>query len=142
MADERTRLQVLRDRLWQGISPLDAITLNGHPTQHWPGILNVSFSAITAEALVAALPELAVATGSACTSATTATSHVLRAMGCDPMRARGALRFSFGRFTTFAEIDNAIQAITLAVRRLRDCSPLWHTIDKPKALAIDWAAPV
>lgn len=142
MAHEQTRLQALRDRLWRGLNSLGAITLNGHPTQHWPGILNVSFSAITAEALVAALPTLAVATGSACTSATTTASHVLRAMGCDPMRARGALRLSFGRFTTIAEIDYAIEAIGVAVNRLRSCSPLWTAANRSEPLTVDWAAPI
>ena len=141
LADECARLQALRDRLWYGLSTLDGTVLNGHPTRHWPGILNVSFAGITAEALLAAVPDIAVSTGSACTSATAEASHVLRAMGCDAERARGAIRFSLGRFTTCEEIDYTIQVVIEAVNRLRDLSPLWHPARAYSSL-IDWSAPV
>ncbi|MER2529344.1 MAG: aminotransferase class V-fold PLP-dependent enzyme [Candidatus Competibacter denitrificans] len=141
LADECARLQALRDRLWHGLSKLDGTVLNGHPTRHWPGILNVSFAGITAEALLAAVPDIAVSTGSACTSATAEASHVLRAMGCDAERARGAIRFSLGRFTTCEEIDYTIQVVIEAVNRLRDLSPLWHPARAYSSL-IDWSAPV
>ena len=91
------------------------------------GILNVSFIGITAEALLAALPEIAVATGSACTSAGHEPSHVLRAMGRDEFQARGAVRFSLGRFTTVEEIDHVVAAVRAAVDRLRELSPLWES---------------
>lgn len=142
MADERGRLQQLRDRLWAALLKLGDVTLNGHPEHHWPGILNVSFAGIAAEALLAAVPGIAVSTGSACTSATNEPSHVLRAMGCDARRARAAVRFSLGRFTTAEEIDYTVQAVSTAVNRLRDASPLWKQPGNGTPFLVDWSAPV
>lgn len=140
MADERDRLQRLRDRLWSALAGLGDVTLNGHPERHWPGILNVSFAGIAAEALLAAMPEIAVSTGSACASAANEPSHVLKTMGCDAFRARGAVRFSLGRFTTVEEIDYTIAAVRAAVGRLRELSPCW---EKRRAVSgtVDWTAP-
>jgi cysteine desulfurase len=127
MAVEQARMRELRDRLWQAFAALGEVALNGHAEQRVPGILNVSFRGITAEALLADTPEIAVSTGSACTSAGNEPSHVLRAMGCDAVRMRGAIRFSLGRFTTVEEIDHTAQAISTAVQRLRQLSPLWES---------------
>ncbi len=124
---EQTWIRELRNRLWRALVALGQVALNGHAEQRVPGILNVSFGGITAEALLADTPEIAVSTGSACTSASNEPSHVLRAMGCDAIRARGAVRFSLGRFTTVEEIDHAAQAISTAVQRLRELSPLWES---------------
>ena len=124
---EQARIREWRDQLWQAFAALGEVALNGHAEQRVPGILNVSFGGITAEALLADTPEIAVSTGSACTSAGNEPSHVLRAMGCDAIRARGAVRFSLGRFTTVEEIDHAAQAISTAVQRLRELSPLWES---------------
>lgn len=140
MAVEQTRIRELRDRLWQGLAGLGEVEVNGHPGRNVAGILNVSFAGIAAEALLAALPEIAVATGSACTSAGNEPSHVLRAMGQDQFQARGAVRFSLGRFTTVEEIDYVIAAVHAAVNRLRELSPLWELqrcgLDQR---AVDWA---
>jgi cysteine desulfurase len=133
MGVEQARIRRLRNRLWQAFAELDAVELNGHPQQSVAGILNVSFTGITAEALLAAMPEVAVSTGSACTSATNEPSHVLRAMGCDHYRMRGAVRFSPGRFTTTEEIDYVAQAVTTAVNRLREWSPLWEDINRSES---------
>ena len=142
MEAEQARIRRLRDRLWQGLAALGEMDLNGHPEQNMAGILNVSFAGIAAEALLDALPEIALATGSACSSASHEPSHVLRAMGCDAMRMRGAVRFSLGRFTTVEEIDYTIDAVTAAVTRLRELSPVWETRQgSPKYRAVDWAAP-
>ena len=142
MEAEQARIRRLRDRLWQGLAALGEVDLNGHPEQNMAGILNVSFAGIAAEALLDALPEIALATGSACSSASHEPSHVLRAMGCDAMRMRGAVRFSPGRFTTVEEIDYTIDAVTAAVTRLRELSPVWETRQgSPKYRAVDWAAP-
>lgn len=142
MEAEQARIRRLRDRLWQGLAALGEVDLNGHPEQNMAGILNVSFAGIAAEALLDALPEIALATGSACSSASHEPSHVLRAMGCDAMRMRGAVRFSPGRFTTVEEIDYTINAVTAAVTRLRELSPVWETRQgSPKYRAVDWAAP-
>ena len=127
MAVEQAHIRDLRDRLWQGLAALGRVGLNGHSERNVAGILNVSFTGITAEALLAALPEIAVATGSACTSAGHEPSHVLRAMGRDEIQARGAVRFSLGRFTTVEEIDHVVAAVRAAVDRLRELSPLWES---------------
>lgn len=142
MAGEQARIRDQRDRLWQAWSALGDVALNGHPERRVAGILNVSFTGIAAEALLAALPGIAVATGSACVSASNEPSHVLRAMGCDEFRARGAVRFSLGRHTTDEEIDYAARAVTAAVKRLRELSPLWAL--RQRGLdhrAVDWTAP-
>ena len=142
MEAEQARIRRLRDQLWQGLAALGDVELNGHPERNVAGILNVSFAGIAAEALLDALPEIALATGSACTSASHEPSHVLRAMACDAMRMRGAVRFSPGRFTTVEEIDYTINAVTAAVTRLRELSPVWETRQgSPKYRAVDWAAP-
>ena len=141
MAVEQARIRELRDRLWQGLAQLSEVALNGHPERNVAGILNVSFAGIAAEALLAALPEIAVATGSACTSTGSAPSHVLRAMGRDEFQARGAVRFSLGRFTTLEEIDYVITAVGAAVNRLREWSPRWEL--KQRGLdqrVVDWGA--
>jgi len=141
MADEQARIRELRDRLWQGLAGLGEVELNGHPGRNVAGILNVSFAGIAAEALLTALPEIAVATGSACTSAGNESSHVLRAMGRDEFQARGAVRFSLGRFTTVEEIDYVIAAVSAAVNRLRELSPLWELQRRGwDQHAVDWTA--
>ncbi len=141
MADEQARIRELRDRLWQGLTGLGEVAPNGHPERNVAGILNLGFTGVAAEALLTALPTIAVATGSACTSAGHEPSHVLRAMGRDEFQARGAVRFSLGRFTTVAEIDYVIAAVGAAVRRLRDLSPLWELRQRGlDQYAVDWAA--
>ena len=141
MAAEQIRLRQLCDRLWQGLAALGNVELNGHPERNMAGILNVSFAGITAEALLTALPEIAVATGSACTSAGSEPSHVLRAMGRDAFQTRGAVRFSLGRFTTVEEIDYVVAAVSAAVKRLRDLSPLWELRQQGlDQRAVDWMA--
>lgn len=126
MDAEQTRIRQLRDQLWQAFTRLDAVELNGHPQQNIAGILNVSFTGIAAEALLAAVPDIAISMGSACTSASYEPSHVLRAMGIDEIRVRGAIRFSLGRFTTVEDINYTVHAVTAAVNRLRELSPLWE----------------
>jgi len=123
LAVEQAQIRKLRDRLWRGLAGLGGVVLNGHPEQNSAGILNLSFAGIAAEALLAATPQIAVSTGSACTSAGNEPSHVLRTMGCDEWRMRGAVRFSLGRFTTVNEIDLAVAVIGAAAKRSRELSP-------------------
>ncbi|HRX70064.1 MAG: aminotransferase class V-fold PLP-dependent enzyme [Candidatus Competibacteraceae bacterium] len=130
MGAEQARIRSLRDRLWQTLAGLDRVELNGHPQENVAGILNVSFTGVTAEAVLADLPDIAVSTGSACTSATNEPSHVLRAMGVDSLRARAAIRFSLGRFTTVEEVDYTAGAVIAAVNRLRELSPLWEDMQQ------------
>ncbi|EOS94352.1 IscS subfamily cysteine desulfurase [Erwinia tracheiphila] len=119
MADEMARLSILRTKLWKGISQLDDVSFNGSFEQGVAGILNVSFGALEGETLLMALKDLAVSSGSACTSASMAPSYVLRALGLSDELAHSSLRFSLGRFTTEEEIDFAIKTVKNAVNRLR-----------------------
>jgi cysteine desulfurase len=122
-AADAQRIEALRVRLWEGLRGIEGALLNGHPTQRVPGILNVSFSAVEGESLLAGLPELALSSGSACNSDSDEPSYVLRALGRDTQLAQCSLRFSFGRFSTDADIERAIQAVSREVRRLRAVLP-------------------
>ena len=116
---EMTRLAALRARLWQGLSALDGVQLNGDLTQSAPNILNISFAGVDGESLIMALKDLALSSGSACTSASMEPSYVLRAIGLDEALAHSSLRFSLGRFTTEEEIDYAVALVRKVVPRLR-----------------------
>ncbi|WP_409074743.1 IscS subfamily cysteine desulfurase [Pantoea sp. C3] len=116
---EMARLQQLRDRLWQGLSVLDNVYLNGDLQQSSANILNVSFANVDGESLIMALKDLALSSGSACTSASLEPSYVLRALGLSDELAHSSLRFSLGRFTTEEEIDYAIALVQKSVTRLR-----------------------
>lgn len=119
MAAEADRLRGLRDRLWQGLAAVGGVTRHGDVGQGLPGCLNVSFAGVDGEALLLALKDLAVSSGSACTSATLEPSYVLRAIGVPEALAHSAIRFGLGRFTTAADIDAALAQIAHALPRLR-----------------------
>ena len=128
MKDEAAHLRELRDRLLEGIQAALAdsgsgVGVNGSIEHRLPGNLNLSFAGVDAEALLTSLPEIALSTGSACSSATVEPSHVLRAIGLSGQLARASLRFGLGRFNTAAEIDTAAKRIAAAVRKLRGLSP-------------------
>jgi cysteine desulfurase len=126
MADEGARIARLRDKLWNGIrSQLEEVYLNGHPTERLPGNLNVSFAFVEGEALMMAMKEIAVSSGSACTSASLEPSYVLKALGVGDL-AHTSIRFGLGRYTTEEEIDYTLDKVVTAVRRLRDLSPLYE----------------
>ncbi len=121
------RVLLLRDRLWQRLSTeLDEVWLNGHPENRVAGNLNLSFIGLEAQALLVALPEVALSSGSACTSAQPEPSHVIRALGRGGERALGAVRFGIGRANTADEIDAVAEMLVEQVERLRAMSPLWH----------------
>jgi cysteine desulfurase len=125
MPDEAKRLEVLRERLYHGISErLQEVYLNGDRQRRLPGNLNLSFAHVGAEDLMMAVKDLAVSSGSACTSASLEPSYVLRALGVDDELAHGSIRFGLGRFTTADEIDWTIDQVVTAVRRLRETSSL------------------
>ncbi len=127
LTDESARLSGLRDRLRDTImGQLDEVKLNGHPTQRLCSNLNLSFAYVEGESLMMAMDDIAVSSGSACTSASLEPSHVLRALGVSDDLAHGSIRFSFGRFTTDKEIDYTTQRVVQAVRRLREMSPLYE----------------
>jgi cysteine desulfurase len=107
------------------VNQVDEVVLNGHPTQRLPGNLNLSFGYVDGEALMMAMREIAVSSGSACTSANPEPSHVLLAMGRDEDQARASLRFGIGRFNTAEEIDYAVEAVAGAVEHLRGQSAAW-----------------
>lgn len=118
----------LRDRLWDGLSTIDGVHLNGPPlADRAPNNLNISFERVEAEALLMALRDLCLSTGSACTSATLEPSHVLRAIGVSDALAHASIRFGLGRFTTEEQVDYAVERLATEVERLRAMSPLYAT---------------
>jgi cysteine desulfurase len=123
MREEGARIADLRDRLWRGLAAVPGVLLNGHATRRAPGILSVAVDGVEGESLLYALPQLAVASGSACATTSGEPSYVLRALGRSDRLAQSSLRLSLGRFTTAAEIDLAVQAIGAAVSRLRAVAP-------------------
>jgi cysteine desulfurase len=124
MAPEAERVQALRDRLRQRIEDgLDGVVVNGSMEHRLPGNLNLSFAHVNSDSLLMSLPELALSTGSACTSATVAPSHVLKALGLSEEQAHSSVRFGLGRFHTEEEVDYAAGRVVEAVNRLRALSP-------------------
>jgi cysteine desulfurase len=121
--EESARITSLRERLWQGLSGLPGVMLNGHPTQRAPGILSVTIDGVEGESLLYALPELAVASGSACATTSAEPSYVLRALGRSDRLAQSSLRLSLGRYTTGTDVELAVRSIRRAVERLRAVAP-------------------
>jgi len=120
---EAERIARLRERLWQGLAALGGTHRNGHALHSVPHVLNVSFDGVEGESLLAAVrPQLAVSTGSACTSALQQPSYVLRALGRDDVQSESSLRFGLGRFTSEQDIETALAVVTRAVLRLRRLS--------------------
>jgi cysteine desulfurase len=141
MAEENKRVLALRNRLWDGIRDLDEVHLNGSMQQRIAGNLNVSFAFVEGESLIMALKDLAVSSGSACTSASLEPSYVLRALGLDDELAHSSIRFSIGRFTTVEEIDYAIAKVREAVTKLRELPPRWDMFKDGVDLSqVEWAA--
>jgi cysteine desulfurase len=141
MGADLERIRSLRDRLLQGVQQMDEVYLNGDLDHGFPGILNVSFAFVEGESLLMALKDLAVSSGSACTSASLEPSYVLRALGREDELAHSSIRFSIGRYTTAEEIDYAVERILGAVEKLRALSPLWEMHqDGIDLKSIEWAA--
>ncbi|MFB2846049.1 IscS subfamily cysteine desulfurase [Aeromonas veronii] len=140
MASEGERILALRQRLWNGIKDIEAVYINGDLDQRVPGNLNVSFAYVEGESLIMALKDLAVSSGSACTSASLEPSYVLRALGLNDELAHSSIRFSMGRFTTEEEIDYAVKLIRDSIGRLREMSPLWEMYkDGVDLNTVEWA---
>ncbi len=141
MAADNERILMLRNRLLNGLKDIEEIYVNGDLEQRIPGNLNVSFNFIEGESLIMALKDIAVSSGSACTSASLEPSYVLRALGRDDELAHSSIRFTIGRFTTTEEVDYAIDLIKKAVVKLRDLSPLWEMHKEGVDLkSVEWAA--
>jgi cysteine desulfurase len=140
MVAENERIKKLRDRFWEGLQEIEEIYLNGDLEHRIAGNLNVSFNYVEGESLIMALKELAVSSGSACTSASLEPSYVLRALGRNDELAHSSIRFTFGRFTTTEEIDHAIPLIRRNIDKLREMSPLWDMYKSGIDLnSIKWA---
>lgn len=138
---ENERIRALRDRLWNGLCTIEEVYLNGDMEKRVPHNLNVSFNYVEGESLIMAVKELAVSSGSACTSASLEPSYVLRALGRNDELAHSSIRFTIGRFTTEEEIDYAVELIKSRVDKLRDMSPLWEMAKEGIDLnSVQWAA--
>ncbi len=138
MSNEAERLRVLRDKLYMKLSEkLEGITLNGHPEQRLPNTANISFAWVEGESLMLGISEIAVSSGSACTSASLEPSHVLRAMGVLDVLAHNSIRFSLGRFNTEEEINYTVNRVIEEVNRLRELSPLYEMAKQGKELSFD-----
>ncbi len=141
MAAERERFRALRDRLWNGVKDIEEVYVNGSQEHGVPHIFNISFNFVEGESLIMALKDLAVSSGSACTSASLEPSYVLRALGRNDELAHSSIRFSFGRFTTEEEVDHAVEQIQKSIGRLRDMSPLWEMYkDGVDLESVEWVA--
>ncbi len=141
MAAENERIRMLRDRLWKGLSGMEEVYLNGDMGQRVPHNLNVSFNFVEGESLIMAIKDIAVSSGSACTSASLEPSYVLRALGRNDELAHSSIRFTVGRFTTVEEVDYAVKLLQEKIAKLRELSPLWEMFkDGVDLNSIEWAA--
>ncbi|WP_269432163.1 MULTISPECIES: IscS subfamily cysteine desulfurase [Cupriavidus] len=141
MATENERIRMLRDRLWRGLSGMEEVYLNGDMERRVPHNLNVSFNFVEGESLIMAIKDVAVSSGSACTSASLEPSYVLRALGRNDELAHSSIRFTVGRFTTEAEVDYTVELLKSKIAKLRDLSPLWEMFkDGVDLNSIQWAA--
>ncbi len=141
MVQDNERIRMLRDRLLKGVKDMEEVYINGDLEHRIPGNLNVSFNFIEGESLIMALKDLAVSSGSACTSASLEPSYVLRALGRDDELAHSSIRFSIGRFTTVEDVDYTVERIRASVEKLRALSPLWEMHkDGIDLKSVQWAA--
>ena len=141
MATDNERIRMLRDRLWTGISQTEQVFLNGDWERRVPHNLNASFNFVEGESMIMAMKDVAVSSGSACTSASLEPSYVLRALGRSDELAHSSIRFTVGRFTTPEEIDYTVDLVTRQVARLREMSPLWEMYKEGIDLStVQWAA--
>jgi cysteine desulfurase len=141
MATENERIRMLRDKLLKGLSDIEAVEINGDLEHRVPHNLNVSFAYVEGESLIMAIKDVAVSSGSACTSASLEPSYVLRALGRSDELAHSSIRFTIGRFTTEEEIDYTVALLHRKIQKLRDLSPLWEMVkDGVDLNTVQWAA--
>ncbi|WEY40015.1 IscS subfamily cysteine desulfurase [Paraburkholderia sp. SUR17] len=141
MATENERIRMLRDRLFAGLSQIEEVYVNGDMEQRVPHNLNISFNFVEGESLIMAVKDVAVSSGSACTSASLEPSYVLRALGRNDELAHSSIRFTVGRFTTEQEVDYVINLLKNKIAKLRELSPLWEMHQDGIDLStIQWAA--
>lgn len=141
LSTESVRMATLRDRLKDGImNAIPDVYINGHPTKRLPGNLNISFAYVEGESLLMGIGDIAVSSGSACTSASLEPSYVLKALGVGEELAHSSIRFGLGRFNTEEEVDFAINKVVEAVNKLRELSPLWEMVQEGVDLSkVKWA---
>ena len=138
---EKERIRMLRDRLMNGLNQMEEVYINGDLDKRVPHNLNMSFNFVEGESLIMAIKEIAVSSGSACTSASLEPSYVLRALGRSDELAHSSIRFTLGRFTTEEEVDFAIKLLSAKIGKLRDLSPLWEMFkDGVDLNSVQWAA--
>jgi cysteine desulfurase len=125
MSEDNKRIEKLRDRLLEGFADMEEVVINGDTKQRIPGNLNISFNYVEGESLMMAISDIAVSSGSACTSASLEPSYVLRALGLSDELAHSSIRFTIGRYTTKEDVDHAVKLVREKVEKLRDLSPLW-----------------
>ncbi|HYS65685.1 MAG TPA: IscS subfamily cysteine desulfurase [Paraburkholderia sp.] len=141
MATENERIRMLRDRLLRGLSEMEEVYVNGDMEKRVPHNLNISFNFVEGESLIMAVKDVAVSSGSACTSASLEPSYVLRALGRNDELAHSSIRFTVGRFTTEQDVDYVINLLKTKISKLRDLSPLWEMHqDGIDISTIQWAA--
>lgn len=141
MTTENKKIRMLRDRLWNGLNTIEEVYLNGDMDQRVPHNLNISFNYVEGESMIMALKDLAVSSGSACTSASLEPSYVLRALGRNDELAHSSIRFTIGRYTTTEEVDYAVDLVRSKISRLRELSPLWEMhLDGIDLSTIVWSA--
>ncbi len=141
MAADNERIRLLRDRLWKGVASMEEVVVNGDMERRIPGNLNVSFNYVEGESLIMAIKDIAVSSGSACTSASLEPSYVLRALGRSDELAHSSIRFTLGKFTTEEEVDYAVNLVKAKVAKLRELSPLWEMYkDGVDLNSVQWAA--
>ncbi|CAJ0682210.1 IscS subfamily cysteine desulfurase [Ralstonia mannitolilytica] len=141
MATENERIRMLRDRLYRGLNTMEEVYVNGDMEHRVPHNLNISFNFVEGESLIMAIKDVAVSSGSACTSASLEPSYVLRALGRNDELAHSSIRFTVGRFTTEEEIDYVVELLKSKIGKLRDLSPLWEMYkDGVDLNSIQWAA--
>ncbi|WXT99360.1 MAG: Cysteine desulfurase IscS [Catillopecten margaritatus gill symbiont] len=141
MADENKKIGILRDRLLAGFTDMEEVVINGDMEHRIAGNLNISFNYVEGESLMMAINDIAVSSGSACTSASLEPSYVLRALGLTDELAHSSIRFTIGRYTTEADVDKAIGLVREKVEKLRDLSPLWDMFKDGIDLSkVEWAA--
>lgn len=141
MATENVRIGLLRDKLMNGLTDIEATYVNGDIAKRVPHNLNISFAYVEGESLIMAIKDVAVSSGSACTSASLEPSYVLRALGRNDELAHSSIRFSIGRFTTEEEVDYTIDLLHRKINKLRELSPLWEMVQEGVDLnTVQWAA--
>jgi cysteine desulfurase len=141
MKEENQKIEKLRDRLLAGFTDMEEVVINGDMENRIPGNLNISFNYVEGESLMMAISDIAVSSGSACTSASLEPSYVLRALGLSDELAHSSIRFTIGRYTTEENVDKAIGLVREKVQKLRDLSPLWDMFkDGIDLSTVEWAA--